>query len=243
MTINDCVAASEAMRFSARGFGCALFYYAKQNSLVKKERIDIMEKKYVKICPYCGKENANLARYCYFCSKNISRIRANDYLEDVKPDEVDVFSDRDVDSGKTYEKKLEKMLERKANEEAEAEQKHREELADILISSGFSFEGYRIVKYSGYISGDDAIQIPRSSGFFTPNNGKNLTDALVLIRRQAIKELKEAAHALGCNAVIGVDFDYITLEPQTASIRGSTVLEPYVICVTANGNAVVIEKE
>ena len=56
------------------------------------------------------------------------------------------------------------------------------------------------------------------------------------------KELKEAAYDLGCNAVIGVDFDYITLEPESATL-GRTIYEPYVICVTANGNAVVIEKE
>ena len=57
-------------------------------------------------------------------------------------------------------------------------------LATILISSGFNFDGYRIIKYSGYISGDDAVQIPRS-GVFGGNNGQNLTDALVQIRRQA----------------------------------------------------------
>ena len=65
------------------------------------------------------------------------------------------------------------------------------------------------------------------------------------IRRQALKELKEAAYDLGCNAVIGVDFDYITLEPERSSAlnRQITVYEPFVICVTANGNAVVIEKD
>ena len=115
-------------------------------------------------------------------------------------------------------------------------------LSKMLISSGFNFEGYRIVKYSGYISGDDAIQIPRSGIFDRGRNGENLTDALVKIRRRALIELKEAAYDLGCNAVIGVDFDYLTLDPETASLTGGTVYEPYVICVTANGNAVVIEK-
>lgn len=131
---------------------------------------------------------------------------------------------------------------------ADTKQVDEEELArknlamsQILISSGFNFEGYTITKYSGYISGDDVTQIPRT-GFFSDNkNGENLTNALVKIRRRALHELKEAAYNLGCNAVIGVDFDYITLEPQTASF-GNTVYEPYIICVTANGNAVVIEK-
>ena len=122
----------------------------------------------------------------------------------------------------------------------EASQK-KEAITNMLISSGFSFDGYRIVKYSGYISGDDATEIPRS-GLFGGDNGQNLTDALVKIRIQALKELKEAAYDLGCNAVIGVDFDYLTLEPETRNIGGGTRYEPYVICVTANGNAVVVEK-
>jgi len=123
------------------------------------------------------------------------------------------------------------------------EKKQKEKnISNILISSGFNFDGYKIVKYSGYISGDDVVQIPRS-GIFGSNNGKKLTDALVKIRSRALDELREAAYALDCNAVIGVDFDYITLEPETANLRGGTLYEPYIICVTANGNAVVIEKE
>ena len=133
----------------------------------------------------------------------------------------------------------------KADAQARAEEAARQKqqaLANMLISSGFSFDGYTIVKYSGYISGDDAVQIPRSGWFGKSNTDTMLTDALVKIRRQAIAELKEAAYALGCNAVVGVDFDYITMDPQTANINGGTTYEPYVICVTANGNAVVIEK-
>lgn len=124
---------------------------------------------------------------------------------------------------------------------AAQEQEKRAAMAKILISSGFNFDGYKIVRYSGYISGDDATQIPRSGIFGGGKNGENLTNALVRIRRQALAELKEAAYNLGCNAVIGVDFDYITLEPETANLAGGTHYEPYVICVTANGNAVVIE--
>ncbi len=131
-----------------------------------------------------------------------------------------------------------------SNVQAAIKKKQEKEaaIANILISSGFNFEGYRITKYSGYISGDDAVQIPRG-GIFGKNHGQDLTDALVKIRIQALRELKEAAYDLGCNAVIGVDFDYITLEPETANITGGTLYEPYVICVTANGNAVIIEKE
>ena len=85
----------------------------------------------------------------------------------------------------------------------------------------------------------------RTSAATSANTGgvrDNLMASLVQIRRNALRELKEAAYDLGCNAVIGVDFDYITLDPQTANIAGGTTYQPYVFCVTANGNAVVIEK-
>ena len=156
-----------------------------------------------------------------------------------------------------YEKQLNEYDSKTEEEKAEIqaaiisaeENKEKQQfIANMLITSGFNFDGYTITKYSGYISGDDAVSIPRTGFFSANNNCQNLTDALVKIRRQALKELKEAAYDLGCNAVIGVDFDYITLEPEhgdtilgtSASTR--TIYEPYVICVTANGNAVVIEK-
>ena len=62
------------------------------------------------------------------------------------------------------------------------------------------------------------------------------------IRRNALAELKEAAYALGCNAVIGVDFDYLTLDPETVNNQGGTLYLPFLFAITANGNAVVIQK-
>lgn len=128
--------------------------------------------------------------------------------------------------------------------EQEAQQK-QQSLASMLITSGFNFDGYRVIKYSGYISGDDVIQIERGSqGIFSSvtNVGESLMSSLSSIRRKALTELKEAAYDLGCNAIIGVDFDYLTLDPETATLGGGTLYLPYVFGVTANGNAVIIEK-
>ena len=130
-------------------------------------------------------------------------------------------------------------------EQQRAEDEHNAEVASVLITSGYSFEGYRIKKYSGYISGDDCITMKRDTFWGNNKVADNLCASLVQIRRQALKELKEAAVDLGCNAVIGVDFDYLVMDPQHAAALNAqvTVYEPYVVCVTANGNAVVIEKE
>lgn len=130
------------------------------------------------------------------------------------------------------------LHERKARQEA---------LAGILITSGFGFDGFAITKYSGYISGDDVISVNRpSQGWFggvAGNVGHSLMSSLAELRRNALAELKGAALDLGCNAVIGVDFDYITLDPETAGNNGGTLYLPFLFGVTANGNAVVIEKK
>lgn len=132
-----------------------------------------------------------------------------------------------------------------ADRQREATEKQRA-LSSMLITSGFNFDGYTITKYSGYISGDDAISVDRPShGFWGNTNGDvgaDLLAALTSIRRNALAELKEAAYALGCNAVIGVDFDYLTLDPETATNQGGTLYLPFLFAVTANGNAVIIEK-
>lgn len=140
-------------------------------------------------------------------------------------------------------KKAQVKAEKQAQAELEAEER-RKAISTILITSGFNFDGYTIKKYSGYISGDDAISVDRGMAIFGSgtNVKEELLNSLVKIRRNAIQELKEAAYDLGCNAVIGVDFDYITLDPQTANLKGGTTYQPYVFCVTANGNAVIIEK-
>jgi len=127
------------------------------------------------------------------------------------------------------------------------ERPRRSALANMLISSGFSFDGYTITKYSGYISGDSFTEIDRGVVIFRGSHARasfaqNLSNALIRVRREALAKLKEAAADLGCNAIIGVDFDYITIEPEAHALAGDNRLLPYVVCVTANGNAVIIEK-
>ncbi|WP_075063682.1 heavy metal-binding domain-containing protein [Ornatilinea apprima] len=175
-------------------------------------------------------------------------LRQSNYKSQIK----DGFLGMTIDDGANVSAIIgdfKKYEDEKAKEDArlkKAEEEKKAVLASMLITSGFNFDGYTITKYSGYISGDDAISVDRGmsgSIFSSPTNVQDmLMESLVRIRRNALAELKEAAYALGCNAVIGVDFDYLTLDPQTANAGGGTTYLPYVFGVTANGNAVVIEK-
>jgi len=140
-----------------------------------------------------------------------------------------------------------KEAEAKSSAERErADQEKAQAMSSMLITSGFNFDGYSITRYSGYISGDDAVSMDRpAQGFWGGVNrsvGADLLASLSHIRRNALIELKESAYALGCNAVIGVDFDYLTLDPETAGSNGGTLYLPFLFAVTANGNAVIIEK-
>ena len=151
-----------------------------------------------------------------------------------------------ADAAKTALEEAEKAEQTQAEaERRQAQMEYNAEVAKVLVTSGYSFEGYKITKYSGYISGDDAISVNRGfDGFASTggNTGEYLLKSLTIIRQNAMRELKEAAVDLGCNAVIGVDFDYIDLAPETANSSGGTTYYPYIFCVTANGTAVTIER-
>lgn len=171
----------------------------------------------------------------------IQYVESHEYKES-KVDEL--IKEQDAQENELKKKQAEQII---AQAEAAASQAELESAAaKVLVTSGNNFEGFRIVKYSGYISGDDAISVSRGfDGFLSKgtNIGESLLKSLTVIRRNALKELREAAAMLGCNAVICVDFDYISLDPQTANSSGGTTYYPYVFCVTANGTAVRIEKE
>jgi uncharacterized protein YbjQ (UPF0145 family) len=164
---------------------------------------------------------------------------------------IDVDESQDIDeiirNFRQYDAEQKEALHRQQIEDQAAEEAKQQALSRMLITSGFNFDGYTITKYSGYISGDDAVEIPRGQGGFFGGDVTNVADSLmaslVHIRRNALVELKEAAYALGCNAVIGVDFDYLTMDPETVGSNGGTLYLPYVFGVTANGNAVCIERD
>jgi uncharacterized protein YbjQ (UPF0145 family) len=140
------------------------------------------------------------------------------------------------------------LRERERQLESQRAAREKQQALDaILMTSGSTFDGYTVTRYAGYISGDDATEVDRGTvGLFgggSTNVGASLMASLKVLRRNALAELREAAYALGCNAVIGLDFDYLTLDPETANSSGGTTYLPYVFVVTANGNAVVIEKK
>ena len=164
-------------------------------------------------------------------------IRDSQYKKNVK---TPMFGDETIEGDLEAIKAYVHSVINQAEADAKAEEEYEQEVANIMITSGYSFEGYKITKYSGYISGDDATFVPLPMiGEPADKLKDKMLDAYARIRSQSLKEIKEAAYGLGCNAVIGLDFDYMITD-LPANV-GSNY--PFVLSVTANGTAVLIEKE
>lgn len=148
--------------------------------------------------------------------------------------------------GKVEDSDVEKLLEawRDYLEEEQLLKDEENRLAevarDLPITSGHGFDGYKITYYGGYVSGDEAIKLT-DAWLGQDFNKDRINDAIKEIRIIAIEELKAAAAEVGCNAVIGLDFDYVTIDRQFRGLSGAPVNETYLI-LTANGTAVTIEE-
>lgn len=118
------------------------------------------------------------------------------------------------------------------NEEKQTVQK--EAVENMLVTSGYNFEGYKITEYKNMVSGECALGIgflglSASVSILLGNESLEFSEKMYTAKEYALKIMKMRCAELGCNAVIGVDYDYITF---TSDMIG----------VIANGTAVKIEK-
>lgn len=108
-------------------------------------------------------------------------------------------------------------------------------MSNILITSGYNFEGYSITDYLGVYSGECALGTgflsSLGAGFadFMGTNSGMYSDKLKRAKEHAIRQLLEQVRNAGANAVIGLDIDYTSF---SSDIMG----------VVANGTAVKIVK-
>ena len=142
---------------------------------------------------------------------------------------------------KFLDKKIEKGKERTLTpEEIESRQKIAEEkqerMSNFKCTTGYNFEGYKIIDYKDIISSEVVL----GTGFFSEVSAqiddffgttsspyeKKISDAKNVAKNKLIYEAIE----IGANALIGIDFDIMTI--------GNNM-----IVVSANGTAVFIEKE
>jgi uncharacterized protein YbjQ (UPF0145 family) len=108
----------------------------------------------------------------------------------------------------------------------------------VLVTTTHTIEGRRIVDYKGLVGGDAILGANMFRDFFAGirdilgGRSGSYEKVLRTAKEEAIEDMVEQARELGCNAVVGVDLDYETIQIQ----EGGSML-----MVTASGTAVVVE--
>ncbi len=105
-----------------------------------------------------------------------------------------------------------------------------------MMTTGYDFTGYKIKKYIGIISGQVVLgtgflsEISASYADFFGAQSNKFATKLEQAKNAALGKLSDKSIKMGGNAIIGVDFDYITFHGN-------------LIGVVANGTSVVVEEE
>lgn len=120
------------------------------------------------------------------------------------------------------------------------EQVHEQESAKFkknshMLTTGYGFEGHKVVDYKGIISGQVVLgtgflsEFSSSFSDFLGTEANQFSDKLEKAKNAAMERLVDKSVAIGGNAVLGVDFDYIMFSNN-------------MIGVVANGTCVIVEK-
>lgn len=199
-------------------------------------------------------ENCELCDRCYsiFSTKlNIMKASKDEStIEELYQSVIDQISNYDyTDNGKkiilefvneqknivlnNFQMERDKALE--LENEKEAQIAFERKCNTAKLSTGYNFEGYDIRDYLGIVSGETVIgtgflsEFSASISDLTGTEDNAFASKLSVARTSAIKQLIRKVVTMGGNAVIGIDFDYITFSNN-------------MIGVIANGTAVAIEK-
>lgn len=123
-----------------------------------------------------------------------------------------------------------------AQEHAKRKEAEREMFRSHLMTTGFNFEGYDIQKYVGVISEEVVLgtgfisEFSASISDFFGGASNTFSRKLKAAKEAATEKLIGASISKGGNAIIGVEFDYITFANN-------------MIGVVASGTAVQIKKK
>lgn len=173
-----------------------------------------------------------LDRINYLFENNLCNQELKDYIIEELEDKLKLNG--------WEEKILEYREEKKEKEENEKRKKeidvaYKQLSRNFKTTTGYDFQGYVIENYLGIVSGEVVL----GTGFiseFTANlsdlfgtYSNTFSEKMRSVKEEALNVLTKNAMMKGANAIIGVDFDYLTFSNN-------------ILGVSANGTAVVIKK-
>lgn len=212
-------------------------------------------------CCICGKRQSGWAidyplssqmsgfRMCGECNLHCARLSETNNSDEVKTEikyirgllESNSEADEVVKNycNNIFESYLNGFEENKSVSEVseEIDEKATKLINDMLITTGYDFQGYKITQYFDYVAAETVIGLGAFKSIlagvsnFMGTVSPELSSKIENARKLAINTLKQkAAGQYGANAIIGIDIDF-------------TMFGDSMIAVIANGTAVYIEKE
>lgn len=123
----------------------------------------------------------------------------------------------------------------KSHKQDEIHKKFYQYKKNFKSTTGYNFEGYDIIEYKGIVSGEVVLgtgflsEFSASFSDLLGTKSNAFADKMSNAKQAAFDNLIKNALVLGGNALIGVDFDYITFNNN-------------ILGVSVNGTSVVIKK-
>lgn len=203
----------------------------------------------IRICPDCFKAQNDLIRLSYLFGVNDESeyLRLREYFDDIiknAGNSLEVINTLNEMLGKCDSNKEEMVQIRKRQADEKRDKMCKEEIEleiinekinNILITTGFDFQGFQIKKYNKVICGETVLgtgflsELTASVSDFLGEEDNMFAEKLSKARESATTKLLIKAVKCNANAIIGLDFDYVNF---TSNLIG----------VIANGTAVTIEE-
>jgi len=193
-------------------------------------------------CTACGNSfNSDVENVaCDYCGNDTETLITDEELKSISQNEIDIISSALKEKYKNNTKYNPDAWEARASRdnfmvEKEQKEKFNKSISNHKLTTGYNFDGYKIVKYISVISGNVVLGTGLFSEFFASiddvlgTTSTPFENKMEKAKETAINKLVLKSATIGGNALIGVDFDFFTLNNN-------------MIAVSANGTSVVIEK-
>ena len=116
-------------------------------------------------------------------------------------------------------------------------------MADILITSGNSFDGYRIEQYFTPISFEQVEQIQTLSLTRRSMSSNELEKMISHGKDIALNGIINKAKLKGANAIIGFRYQYLNFYPDKDIASISSKDKKHTVCIIAEGIPVNVNRE
>ena len=192
-------------------------------------------------CTACGNSfNSDVENEaCDYCGNDTEILITDEELKSIPQNEIDIISSALKEKYKNntkYNPDAWKARASRDNFMVEKEQKENfnNNISNHKLTTGYNFDGYKIIKYISVISGNVVLGTGLFSEFFASiddvlgTTSTPFENKMEKAKEIAINKLILKSATIGGNALIGVDFDFFTLNNN-------------MIAVSANGTSVIIE--